>query len=247
MAIAPIAADAIVKQMGQLARGVNRMITQQSGNSQSGGGQRAAPKETKKARRPKNKQPAQKVGRSLVSTSPDMLRVSQKAVFYLTNSELNKCSLNIGLAFSSHLVGARTLGTVMSRLNTIAGLYRMFRIEDLKVYFRSSVPDSAYGNVGIGVDLSVNPGVPADYDAVIHHRPSVLCDLKDDADIRWNSNYGQKKDPRFISNPAAEGVQGTEDEMSFGNIQLFARNNLASAADIGLLMFDCTLTFIGPR
>lgn len=95
----------------------------------------------------------------------------------------------------------------------------------------------------MGIDLQPNVGTPGSFNAVIHHTPSALFDIKAERTITWNVASSGKKDPRYCG---SAGSQVDEDELSFGVLQIYSSNGNAGAAALGVLWMNLTVEFSGP-
>lgn len=139
----------------------------------------------------------------------------------------------------STLSNLSSLGSVMPRFYTMSQLYRQFRINRLVVKFVPNQPFTSGGSVGMGVDTSAVAGFPGGFGQIVHHNPSFLCDVKSAAQLTY---IPSKKDPRYTL--LASGT--TEDELSYGQVQLYSSNTLPAGAPVGLLWFELDVTLIGP-
>lgn len=189
-----------------------------------------------------------KLSRGVTGGNSAIMRVTQQDVVALANQSptaltANAASYVYPLGLATTLTGTNgTLSNAIPRLGTISALYRQFRILSLTFKFIPNQGYTASGSVAMGIDLSANAGVPSSFNNVIHHNPSVLFDVKAEKTITWNSNRAMKKDPRYC---VAAGV-ADEDELSFGQFQLYSTNGNASGAALGILWISATLEFSGP-
>jgi len=172
--------------------------------------------------------------------------MSDTARFILKDVSTPYNSATAGTLATNYVLGAvttygstSTLGSVIPRFYTICGLYRQFMINKLVIKW---IPNQAFttsGSVALGIDTSPVAGVPGNLGQVIHHNPSFLIDLKTANQMTF---IPRKKDPRYTALVA--GID--EDELSFGQLQVYSTNGLAASVPVGLIWFELDVTLIGP-
>jgi hypothetical protein len=244
MAVGAKIAPSLLRAFKQWYDSYNQMSTNSSSQNTNGGKQAGN-------RRRQNKQRRQASGsgsdpslsfpmaRPVKGGSVDNVRFVLKDVVAVNNTLSTGSKFFYPMGAATNTTGGAPLGQIVPRFNTMAQLYRQFVINRLVVKWAPNAAFTASGSIAIGVDTSPAAGIPSDYGQVVHHNPSMLIDIKSPGNITY---VPAKKDPRYTN----LSTGASEDEVSYGVIQMFTVNNLGTGTPVGLMWFELDVTLIGP-
>jgi hypothetical protein len=120
-------------------------------------------------------------------------------------------------------------------------MYRQFRLMKLTAQFIPSNPNTAGGQLAIGIDSDVFAGSPSSYGNVIRHRASAFMPIFQEGSFVWTpSNSRDREDKNSLA------TTHTEDTLSQGVLQIYSTNTLANNAPLGTLWLQATICFSMP-
>lgn len=220
------------------------MSTNSSFPSTNGGRQRVNMSKQNKQRKRASKTGSGQFQNNLVprpirGEAADSTRMQLKDVAGVLNSSTaGVLNWTYQLGAATTLSYGTTLGTLMPRFYTMGGLYRQFIINKLVFKWVPNQPFTTGGTLALGVDSSPLAGLPGSFGAIVHHNPSLMLDIKAPGTITF---IPSKKDARYTATSA--GVD--EDEVSYGQLQMYSSNTCLASSLIGLLWVELDVTFIG--
>lgn len=138
--------------------------------------------------------------------------------------------------------GLGTLSLAAPRFSSMCALYRQFRLLSITVEYVPAVSSTDKGMIALGIDPAPLSGLPSGYSSVVRHSVAKMFDIKATASLTYKPALDAKKDPRYTN--AMTG--NSEDEYSFGVLQLFSQGNSVGAVGYGFLRFHFTVEFLGP-
>lgn len=180
------------------------------------------------------------------------IRSTFKDLYALTNTIANGGSWgwSMGSVTTASANGLFSGGSYMPRAYQFSILYRQYLLHSVSCEFVPYASTSNSGSVAMGFDPDPSAGVSTALASPLRHRVSTLSDLTKRATITYRPAIDLKKTPKFTySDSSGTGVQAgtrSDDEVSFGTLQVVTANSMASAAPIGYLVWTIDVTFMGP-
>lgn len=214
---------------------------------------------SRRSRRRKNKQQSNNAGQRVRGGNAVMpasiprglagsqsMRTTLRDIVVLLNGSTGQAGYSWGLGVQNSSASPPINGLFnpawIPRGAVLAGLYREFRIFRVSVQFVPYVSTTNSGTVAIGVDPDPSVGLPTSLGAPARHKASVITDLTEKAIVTYNPAMDGKTGNRFTF----QATNRSDDEYSFGTVELFSNNSLANAASIGYVVFTVDVAFIGP-
>lgn len=152
-------------------------------------------------------------------------------------SGTNAIAYTLGIGYTTAIY---SVATVITRLSTMAGLYRQYVFNSVKVVWIPCASTSSAGTVCMGVDQAVTAAAPTSIGQVYHHVPSSMFDIKAASSITWSARAAGKNDFKYTT--ALSGLD--EDALSFGVFQAYCSG--PASTQIGYLEFIVDVSFTGP-
>lgn len=172
------------------------------------------------------------------------MRTTLRDLFSINNSGTGISSIVFSLGSATTTIGYLGLfnNSYMPRFNAFCAMFRQFQLNTIKFEFVPYISSTNAGSVSIGIDPDPSATAPTTLAAPLRHKSSCLSDLQTKCSIVYNPLQDRKKDPRYTV-----GVTGRDDdEGSYGLLEIYSQNSLATAQSIGYLVFTVDVTFLGP-
>jgi len=211
--------------------------------SATGGGIRAIRAvPTKKRRKGRRKRRANRMLMSdtIPSIGADRIRVSLRDAIALNNTSAGVLSTYYQLA--NFYSTGYDFQTWLPRAATIAGAFRYFKVTRATFTYQPTQAYTTTGWVALGLDPDPSKGTAGNIGDIIRHDPSTAGDVKDRHMISW-SPMDDSEDLDKLTN--ASGITTSPGNICQGVLQLNSSNNLASAANLGYLIYDIEVEFFG--
>lgn len=168
--------------------------------------------------------------------------VTLRGIYAIGNgSTAGQCSAYITLGMNTS-GSASALGSVLGNAaQAYSSMYRQFRLQKLTVQFIPSVPNTAGGQVGLGVDSDPLAGSPNNFGNVIRHKASCFTPIFQESMLVWTpSNSREREDKHCLP------LTHTEDMLSPGVLQIFSQNTIAASGNLGSLWLEATMVYSMP-
>lgn len=222
----------------------------------TGGGSTASPTPTIRVQplqRPKRKSakpsrpsiPSSRIPRGLSNGLGNTCPVHLRGIYSVVNTSAGLANLAFTLGCtvsSSQTIGSFSQYVMGNNVAAYASMYREWKLLRLTCKYLPAVNNTAAGQVAMGIDPEVMAGTPGGFGAVVRHRCNLFDALWNDASFTWSPSTSRDREEKFTSS-----TTHSEGELSFGVLQIYSSNSLASGAAVGSLLMDVDVLFTNPN
>lgn len=239
--------------VGQLARMVANELARMPVRPRAGKGGGSGNKAAKKKKQGKREEDSAVVSsatatrfRSIASRPIDRMRVHDRFILSLPNSSTNQVANYFGMSLTTTTVpaGPATLSNYSNKLAVLKTLYRHYALKSVKITWMPNQADSTSGNLYVGWDSDAsnynNTTSPTAYLAKDTH---IITHILKPATTVWRPREAKEREERYTTDPLNSREP---EELSFGVLQVYSNNNVASGVVVGLLLFEVDVEFSNP-
>jgi len=180
-------------------------------------------------------------------TGGNKLRCVLRGEQALTNQALNGTYFNWALGIAT-TTGFPTIGSIITPLPVLAGLYREFKILGLWVKWAPYVGQNVSGGITVAVDDDPRTAavVIASASSLSHRSPVFVTDLKMSDSLVWRPKTTKDKEARYTANLSTGTPARAEEALSFGQLVLAGSNDQAAGYALGVLYCQIEVEFEHP-
>lgn len=205
------------------------------------------PKHKRQPKRKPKQNPTSTVGgpmRPLTRSEKNSITIKGTNIISLLNSGIAGALngiMQLSLGAASQTSGWSTLATSSNKLIQFRGMYRHFRLLNLRVSFEPSVTDSTAGVFAMAFDAETIPESNAGntINAIYQKEIASVAHIRSPSSITWKPYSAKDREERFTTNQPSR----TADELSYGALLFLSENSAPASSAIGYLKVDYTIAF----